>query len=238
MVLNDAGPWGTTWSALMGPDRHRTIAELVSLARKDPRTVHETLAYACTPDVPWLYAAQHLFLQRTTFSGKAVGDAGGIWRSPGFSKTTGYGTPSTERFGAVKPQVPGLVRRLRAFPWWALHGDTRRGDAGELDIPSGRVLVYLDPPYEQTTGYPGVAMPRGSVVELALSWAATGATVVVSEGGPVPELARSGWYTRCMRPPRGHDRSPFKAKGGEWVTVSREAQPRQVRMAIPSLKPA
>jgi 16S rRNA G966 N2-methylase RsmD len=51
-------------------------------------------------------------------------------------------------------------------------------------------VVYIDPPYQNTTGY-AHDLPRADVLDLAQRWNEAGATVAVSEAVP---LDLPGWF--------------------------------------------
>jgi hypothetical protein len=58
------------------------------------------------------------------------------------------------------------------------------------------------------------------VIALALEWASTGATVVVSEDEPLEELRLLGWAAEKISDGKSGE-SPLKAKKQEWVTFRR-----------------
>lgn len=83
-------------------------------------------------------------------------------------------------------------------------------------------IIYADPPYLGTTPY-AHTMDRAEVVRLALSYAAAGALVVVSEAVPIPELTALGWDAVDIAGERRGQRRTFSADGGknEWLTMSK-----------------
>jgi hypothetical protein len=87
-------------------------------------------------------------------------------------------------------------------------------------LPDGAV-VYMDPPYLGTSTY-AHHLPRAQVVQVALAWAAAGATVAISEAEPLPELVAQGWHaqelTWCKR---GHRRT-FSRQQREFLTMNRQ----------------
>lgn len=87
-------------------------------------------------------------------------------------------------------------------------------------VPDGTV-VYMDPPYRETSPY-AHQLPRSEVVRVALAWAAAGATVAISEAEPLPELVAQGWHqqeiTWCKK---GHRRS-FSRQQREFLTMNRK----------------
>ena len=205
VVLTDTGPWGWVWPLLLVDPRTRSaVADaLEELGSREPRELYDELQGAAYLRDP-VGAAQFLFLQRISYCGKAVSGLGGRWCSPGFNPVSAYGVPETERFGWVRPQVPSLVERIRALPTVELL---------EAD-PGGPAVVYLDPPYAGTTGYPDGSMSRAEVVALALRHAREGRTVLVSEAEPVGELVAAGWrVTELTAGVEGRF-----GKQDEWVT--------------------
>lgn len=233
--LNDAGPWGEVWGLLFSR-RGLVIKALKDLHKRDAREVYEELQGKEVPEpFSWLYAAEFLFLQRLSFSGKAVGtredDSGRVtWVSPGFNKTSAYGKPAYEGFGEIKPLIPSLIRQLETgwkSPEFVMFDSI---DAmkllplyvnRKLPFPISAIpwVVYLDGPYMDSTVYPGGSMPRDSIVAFAECMYTLGATVIVSEAEPIDQLEYLGWETRCIKNPPGHN-APFRAKGAEWLTIS------------------
>jgi hypothetical protein len=219
--LYDPGPWGFAAPCVIAPDRRRLLIEhLEALAALDARTAYDALHKEPVPDEPALMAAQYLFLQRLSYSGKAVGILDGTWRSPGFNTSSAYGLAATERFGQVLPMVPSLIRTLRSYDRLIL--PTRLGGGREpAPPPDGPVpqptVIYLDPPYAGVTAYPNGQLGRADVVQLALTWREAGAAVFVSEAEALPELVELGWAGELLTKGRG-DTSRFRGKQEEWVT--------------------
>ena len=94
-------------------------------------------------------------------------------------------------------------------------------DAREITpptLPPGCV-VYMDPPYVNTTGY-GNDLPRAEVVELARRWADAGAAVYISEAEPLPEL--DGWHTVEITSTRVGQKRTFSKQKREWLTMNRK----------------
>lgn len=218
VVLTDPGPWGRTLAVVLRrPARHALLDALADLGRRDPADVFQALQHGPAPEDDVQFAAQFLFLQRLAFSGKAVAVLRDRWISPGFNKTSAYGIAATERFGAVKPMIPSLVRTLRDYDALAeVDVDARSAPA---DVPASRLertLVYLDPPYVASTAYPHGTLSREAVLTLARAWQAQGATVMVSEQEALP---LSGWACTQIAGPRS-DATPFRGKQAEWVTYT------------------
>lgn len=222
--LDDAGPWGRVATACVDPVARRVVVEhLESMNAEDPRVVYDRLHGRPTPEDDARYAAEFLFLQRLAFSGKAVGDGGESWASPGFNTSSAYGLPGTERFGEVKPMIPSLIRVLKAYDAQLAPVPVAGARRSAADVDGVRVdgptLVYLDPPYVRSTGYPGGALDRSGVVAVAQRWADAGARVVVSEGEAVQELVDLGWTAELLDGGR-QDTSRFRGKQEEWITLS------------------
>lgn len=220
VILTDVGPWGVALDVVLRPTtRQDLLRELKQLAGQDPRAVFDQLHGSPAADDPILFTAQFLFLQRLAFSGKAVGlTKHNTWNSPGFNTTSAYGKAATNKFGAILPMVPSLIRVLEGYH---LLAPTRvlatRGEAvrpgGALDQPT---LVYIDPRYENTTAYPNGDIRRDTVVRLAQEWDAAGAKVIISEQEPIFAL---DWSYRRLYSGRG-DSSKFRGQQEEWITFS------------------
>lgn len=220
LQLEDIGPWGDVAATVL-KRRAEVVVHLQAFGEEDARTVYERLHRGPVPSDPARYAAEFLFLQRLAYSGKAVGDPAARWSSPGFNRSSAYGLPGTERFGAVKPMIPSLLRVLDAYaslPPVQVVGGRRSAlpPGGPVDVPT---LVYLDPPYVRSTRYPMGDLDRPGVVDLATAWRHAGAHVVVSEGEAVGELVERGWTAGLLDPGR-QDTSRFRGKQAEWVTWS------------------
>ncbi len=222
VTLNDIGPWGRTWKSLSHPmGLAITKAKLEAYAERDPREVYTQLQGR---PLEGSAAAEHLFLQRLSFNGKAVGtvtvEGEGHWKSPGFNGTSAYGKEGTGTFGAIKPMIPSLIKVLTQMQKLSWPDTTvSQLDARQVHLPQGRlpVVAYIDPPYVGTTYYPNGGLDRAAVVELAIRWAEAGATVIVSEREQVHELFDHGFGSWMMRiPPR--DAKPFQSKDAEVVT--------------------
>lgn len=218
--LQDApsGAWNTTWSALAAPGGAVAVAgHLTAWAKLDPRVVYDCVhGWAASVD-PVEFAAEHLMLQRLAFSGKSVGLKGGRWSSPGFNKTSAYGTPATGTFGAVRPLLPVLARDLVALP------NLDRIRIGEPPPLTGTVrrVAYIDPPYVTGTRYPDGHLTRSEVVDMALRYAESAYSVIVSEGEPVQELLDLGWQTDRICGNMRSGESPFRGRNAEWITWTR-----------------
>lgn len=185
--LNDPGPFGRTWSAMVADPE--TVAVLVEdMDSRDPRELYAELHGALVPlPEPALdatFAAQHLFLQRLSHSGKAVAVRDGRWVSPGFNSTSAYGTEGTDKFGPVRPVLPHLCRTIRLVgealrgarvvstshdvrSFW--HGRHERTPFHELLDGGDPVAFLVDPPYRGTPGYGSgdSKLERGDVVRLS-----------------------------------------------------------------------
>lgn len=86
------------------------------------------------------------------------------------------------------------------------------------DLPAGS-WVYIDPPYQDTTGY-AHDLDRAAVVELARSWRAAGAHVCISEAEPIAALVAEGWCTCEITHERCGQKRTFSKQQREWLTMS------------------
>lgn len=215
--LMDAGFWGTAMGFILDPEvREVLIEELKELAERDPREVFDELQGSRMHPPKKGNVANFLFLQRLAFSGKAVGTANGRWVSPGFNKSSAYGLEKTEKFGAVSPMIPSLIRTLEGLELAEVEFESLRLPASPkyASDNDGPTVVYIDPTYRDTTGYPDGHITRYEVMELAMAHWESGAGVIISEQEPISELR---WMTKRLYRGRKDD-SPFRGKQEEWVT--------------------
>lgn len=89
-----------------------------------------------------------------------------------------------------------------------------------------RCVVYLDPPYYQTTGYAhDIPRPDGApfawVEGLARAWSEAGALVAVSEAVPMPALVAEGWSVVDITHDRKGQRRTFSKQQREVLTMNR-----------------
>ena len=222
--LTDPGPEGVTLKVVFDAAlRARALEHLRALVQDDPKETYVRLHRGHVPCDPARRAAEHLFLMRLAFSGKAVLVRDGRWVAPGFNRTSAYGTPESPRFGPVRPLLPTLVRALEAR--CDIAGTCVEVACCEAEFPTGSVkhtLVYIDPPYEGTTAFARDHLSRTDVFALARAWREAGAAVIVAEGAPLAELLSAGWEARAMHT-GVHGASPFRGKQAEWVTFCRAA---------------
>ena len=111
-----------------------------------------------------------------------------------------------------------IVPRLEAAPTLpaTIADDARAIDPPQL--PPG-VVVYIDPPYQDTTGY-AHDLPRSEWVPVVRRWQEAGAMVVVSEAEPIPELMEDGWHAVRIDGERKGQKRTFSKQQAEWLTMS------------------
>ena len=128
-----------------------------------------------------------------------------------------YSGPGRQE-GVVKWQtLPGLTARLSTLP--TLPASILTDEAVEPPLLPPNTVVYIDPPYVNTTGYKH-DLGRDRVVELALAWHAAGATVCISEQEAIPELVAQGWRSVDITGKRQGQKRTFSKQKSEYLTVS------------------
>jgi hypothetical protein len=96
--------------------------------------------------------------------------------------------------------------------------DARKVDPPQL--PAGTV-AYMDPPYQNTTGY-AHDLGRDAVVELARKWSSAGALVCISEAEPIHALVADGWKVVEITGERKGQKRTFSKQQREYLTISRD----------------
>jgi hypothetical protein len=130
----------------------------------------------------------------------------------GFRATAGGAWPDRP------PEGETVAARLEALPGQqaAIADDARAIDPPQL--PPG-VVVYIDPPYLDTTGY-AHAFPRSQWLPVVRRWQEAGALVVVSEAEPIPELMADGWHAVRIDGERKGQKRTFSKQQAEYLTMS------------------
>ena len=119
------------------------------------------------------------------------------------------------------PVTPeGYARRLEDLPTLpaTITDDARKVDPPQL--PAGTV-AYMDPPYQNTTGY-AHDLGRDAVVELARKWSSAGALVCISEAEPIHALVADGWKVVEITGERKGQKRTFSKQQREYLTISRD----------------
>ena len=185
----------------------RNIAGDVGNCGGLPATIHDDATTLDPREV-----ARAAFLWRGSFSQK--GPAAGIGSPEGKapSRTFGGFRPALDELQALPP----FNGRPAGFP------ATINDDATTTPIPDALPdgsLVFIDPPYVDTTGY-AHDLDRPAVVRLAQQWAAAGARVMISEAVPIEALVACGWHAVEVSAMRVGQRRTFSKQQREWVTMS------------------
>jgi len=146
------------------------------------------------------------------------------WRNTGKGGTTHGGAefctqiePLAAGFEALPREGAPRLDDLPAIPA-AIVDDARHLEPA--DLPAGS-WVYLDPPYQNTTGYAHDDLGRAAVVELARRWRDAGAHVCISEAEPIAALVAEGWYTCEITHERCGQKRTFSKQQREHLTMSR-----------------
>jgi hypothetical protein len=160
----------------------------------------------------WLLAIRWSFSEKGPEHGYGgpgcpVRTAPGGWTTEGRDKAL-----SIDRFSELLeggPKVP------RVACW--------QGRAEDMELPERLEgwIMYMDPPYENTTGYKHGGCPRETVLRLALDWSARGAVVAISEAVRLDD-ALPGWHAVQIDGERVGQKRTFSKQQHEWVTMNRE----------------
>lgn len=144
------------------------------------------------------------------------------WTSQG--RYMGPDRPSSVRLWTIHKQGwtasitrAGIEKRLSGLPTLPA---TITTDARQTVPPSppGRMIAYIDPPYQDTTKYRH-DLTRTEVMALAMKWSDAGADVYISEAEPID---LPGWYHVDITHCRQGSKRAFSKQQAEWLTCSKE----------------
>lgn len=135
------------------------------------------------------------------------------WQNTGEGGTTHGGAEFCTDAAVLADALGAAVEVAGA----AVVDDARAVDPPQL--PPG-VVVYIDPPYLNTTGY-SHSLPRGTWLPIVRRWAEAGALVCVNEAEPIPDLMAEGWHAVEITGERVGQKRTFSKQQREWLTMSR-----------------
>lgn len=191
------------------------LEPLVEAGSKDPEAVFRRLSGGPVPHDLDRLAAHTLWLQRMSYRNKAIAVIDYKWVAHGMDTTAAYGRAATDKFGEVKPLGPALLKSVEGLQ------DLFFGRFTSInDVDPASSVVYIDPPYNGTTGYRAGGMSREDVIAMALDWHELGARVIISEAEPINI---TGWSHKMIRgASRSHGKQAFRraTRGEEWITFN------------------
>lgn len=211
IYMVDAGPWGLFWQAVAeGQFDLNYFAWQCNSVPKDRSQIKrymENLALApVSGDAPYTY----LLLQSASFGGKAIWIEAGRWQNCSF-RSFWQPTATSNRRSPVNPMMPmpeSLFKRVKHIVERLSNKIQARCQDVRRITPPLDGTVYIDPPYQGTTGY-------GHSLDVVQYAAALPQGCHVSEGRPLSPVA--------------HLISKGRAKGGisaardraneEWLSV-------------------
>lgn len=219
VVLVEAGPWGEAWAHWAAGGIPDTVERLRAWAGEDPRALWTRLKDAPVPTERAERVATWAVLQYWNVARKAAGFDGTTWGNVSFnapitvvSEWRDYAGNVGIRPASLLSMLADDIAALACIDWRRVQ--VMPHDALEVD-PIRRARVYIDPPYEGTTGY-GWNLTRPEVIGLAERWRAAACEVTVSEAEPLPI---AGWHHHELGKPVGNRRTWSKQKR-EWLTMS------------------
>ena len=182
----------------------RAAADVIrGWAKEDPRALWERL----TAEGPVRAPEPREVARWAIVTGNSVQKRPGVdpdW----FTRPTGEGQKSAGAYAADLDDLPELPATVLV-------------EAVEPPrLPEGS-WVYIDPPYQGTTGY-AHDLPREEVVRLARLWREAGAHVCISEAEPIPDLVDEGWHVVEITGDRKGQKRTFSKQKREFLTMSRE----------------
>jgi len=124
--------------------------------------------------------------------------------------STRHWTPTTPEVNAERIAKPPTFPPLACY----------QGNAGDMVLPDclDGWIMFFDPPYQGTSGYPFGTLGRSEVLQLAQNWHDRGAIVAISEAEPLP---LDGWHHVQIDHARKGQKRTFSKQQAEWLTMNR-----------------
>lgn len=212
VILNDMGLWALAYKQFFNSPW--VVLQHLEGMEGQGRTLFSMLVEGSPSRDPEERAAQFIALQGACVGSKPVTIRDGRWKTSGYASLS----PLAVEKGFTDRLIPAnagkrLRRLLPLMTWpkefWCL-------PAQQVE-PIPGAIVYIDPPYRNTTGY-GHTLSREEVVAVARRWAEAGCIVAISESEPIEEL---GWRSVPVLPNGQHWQAGNFAKGHkEWLTTN------------------
>lgn len=179
IVMLDRGPWGEVWSAVgEGSFDIDRLSYHCKNIPSDRASIQSYIKKLSTKDVDDDVCYIYLILQAASFGGKALWIENNKWQNTSF-RSFWQPTATSNRRSVVNPMMPmkdTLVDRMKVIVRTMLGVSGHCCDAESFPYKKG--TVYIDPPYDATTGY-------GYILDLARLNRRT--KCIVSEGRPLSD---------------------------------------------------
>lgn len=158
IVMLDSSSWGTFWQAI-GEGRFDLtyFASLISDLPEDKNEIKAHVSKLALDPVEKYEAELYILLQSCSFGGKQIWRKGDTWANA-FFRDYWQPTETSVRRSSANPMQPSgneLLRRVKNISESMLGVTGIRADISsvlEAQMETNAV-VYVDPPYEGTTGY-------------------------------------------------------------------------------------
>lgn len=158
ITMADISSWGAVWSAIGdGTFDLDVLRGYLNRVPTNKSEIHSFATALANEDASVDECYKYLVLQACSFGGKQIWREGDSWRNA-FFRRYWLPTPTSVRRSPANPMQPcpdELLERVRALciagaGLNCIHGDVF--GVLESEIPSDSI-VYIDPPYDNTTGY-------------------------------------------------------------------------------------
>jgi hypothetical protein len=219
--LNDAGPWGPVWRVLTTPGKAEDVAAIIrGWKDEEPRALWDRLKAEGWGELTeagevaaWTVNADLSVDRSDRFSG-------------GFDAVKCYQPSSATWQGGSPWTTERAASRVEAVARWLYCSGNADANGTRWGLenrtlnhgPQSWVFCYIDPPYQDTTGYQH-DLPREDVITLARRWSDAGAVVCISEAVPI-EI--EGWHHVEITSERKGQKRTFSNQQREWLTLNRE----------------
>lgn len=185
IIMVDAGPFGEFWSKIgCGTYDLSVLKAYIDAIPSEPKHIQPYLLELSKQDATVDTAYVFPLLQAGSFGGKAIWSEGIKWRNTSF-RSYWLPTETSSRRSPVNPMMPmpkTLYERISQTVDKMCGVKAYRRDINELEFSQNKGVIYIDPPYDSTTGY-------GHTVDIKKLVEKTALPVFVSEASPLSDNA-------------------------------------------------
>jgi site-specific DNA-adenine methylase len=158
IIMLDKSSWGTFWESI-GSGRF-DINKFLKYANNVPRDKNEIQSYMqqlskTNANIDEEY--KYILLQASSFGGKQIWNENGIWQNTSF-RNYWQPTETSKRRSPVNPMQPmieTLIDRIKTIAIKCKGLKCYHSDIYDIlhIVPDENCIVYIDPPYSNTTKY-------------------------------------------------------------------------------------
>ena len=158
ITMLDISSWGTFWKEIGdGTFSYKKFLMYANAVPRDKSEIQEHIKILSGENANIDECYKYILLQASSFGGKQIWNENGIWKNTSF-RNYWQPTPTSKRKSPVNPMQPMidvLCERVRIISEKCVGVKCIHDDIWSIlgIIPKENCIIYIDPPYSNTTKY-------------------------------------------------------------------------------------